>query len=80
MRNLRAAVTMKNPPANAGYDCDHTGYHQCGAYPGVPRQGDPNEIICADEVIGRYVYLYLAATNYVQLCEVEVYGFRMYFL
>lgn len=80
MERIRAAVTMIRPPANAGYDCDHTGYHQCQEYPGVPKQGGRNEIICDDNVIGEIVYLYMTNKYHLQVCEVEVYGFRKFLL
>ena len=63
---------MDAPPVTAVDDLD--GYARCGQYGGTPPE--VSTIDCTAGAIGRYLYVYLPASNYLTLCEVEVYGER----
>ena len=47
-------------------------YPVCAAFPG--NAGGIVEITCAPAKVGRYVIVQLQATEYLTLCEVEVFG------
>ena len=66
------AISDINPPPGNVNDLD--GYTRCGQFSGFP---DPKgTVYCPADMEGRLVYVYLPETNYLALCEVEVYGTR----
>ena len=66
------AVTTEEPPVNALMNLDD--YARCGQYEGTP--AEVSNIDCIAGTIGRYLYVYLPSTNYLTLCEVQIYGER----
>lgn len=66
------------PPASSGYNFDHIGYRECGQFSGTPTAGMPTEIECDELSVGRYVYVWIPSTQYMTLCEVEIFGTRKY--
>ena len=71
------AVTVSNvePPPVSNYDLDHYPWKRCGQFYGTPQDASVMTISCNNtQAIGRYVYIYLERENYMNLCEVEVFG------
>ena len=66
------------PPAPSGYNLDHEGYRRCGQWNGQPPLSSANLMKCDEDAIGRYVYIYIPHTEYLTICEAEVYGLRKY--
>ena len=77
MANYRVVVSTERPTTiDAGFDLDHSPHRQCGTFPGTPVSGGPNDVICQDDTVGRYVYVYLPTKGILYICELEVFGFR----
>jgi len=49
-------------------------YPICGAFEGKVAAGATAEITCKPGLVGRYVIVQLKETEYLTLCEVEVFG------
>ena len=49
---------------------------RCAFYQGAVGKGKTADIFCTKEVSGRYVFVMLRATDYLTLCEVEVFGIK----
>ena len=49
----------------------------CAQYPGRP-PATPTNLVCTGEATGRYVYVHLPNDEQMTICEIEVYGKRMY--
>ena len=49
---------------------------RCAYYQGAVGKGQTIEIYCTKEVRGRYVYVMLRGSDYLTLCEVEVFGIQ----
>ena len=73
--NFMVKVSDIKPPAPSGYNLDHRGYRLCGQFPGTPAVASSAVVECrGNNTIGQYVYIYIAAKNYLAFCEVEVFG------
>ena len=72
--NYIVVVSMDKPSVTTATGLDD--YARCGQYEGTP--SEVSTIDCTPGTIGRYVYVYLPSSNYLTLCEVEVYGERTY--
>ena len=46
----------------------------CKKYPGIPPAGEEVDMDCHNDVIGRYVYIYIPHMDYLFFCDVKVYG------
>ena len=64
-------------PEGAEYDPSIVKGHKCATYSGIPPP-IPTELKCTGEATGRYVYIHIAYTEKMAICEIEVYGTRMY--
>ena len=79
LNGFLVAVTDERPPVPSVYNLDLPQYRKCGKYGGTPQASNPVELECDNkDAIGRYVYVYLPATNYLYFCEAFVYGEREY--
>ena len=80
--NRLTGVTVKasgqTPPLEDVTALDGTGFTLCGMYTKVTKPAEIVSIACAPRVSGRYVYVHLSSKNFLQICEVEVYGDRKY--
>ena len=69
------SVVLSNdrpPPNNGGTELDGAGYRKCGTFDGTPAAKVTLE--CTDPKSGRYVYVYVAATTSMTICEVKAYA------
>ena len=64
-------------PEGAEYDPSIVKGHKCAKYGGIPPP-IPTELKCTGEATGRYVYIHITYTEKMAICEIEVYGTRMY--
>ena len=53
---------------------DSSGYSTCASVQGALGAGETKEINCNQAVTGRYVVAQLTGSNYLTICEFEVYG------
>ena len=74
MRNFIVVLTENQPPVSSGTQLDMPGFNRCGQYSGTPQDYEVATIQCADGVVGRYLYIYIPHSEYLQFCEVEVYA------
>ena len=49
-------------------------FHRCMYHPGAFGRGQTKALQCTEPKIGRYVFVRLRVTEYLTLCEVEVYA------
>ena len=64
-------------PEGRGYDASIVKGHLCAQFPGRP-PSSPTELVCTGEAIGRYVYVHIPYDEKMTICEMEIYGKRMY--
>ena len=65
----------------AEYDASIVKGRQCAKYAqngGMLTKPLPTELNCTREATGRYVYIHITYTEEMAICEIEVYGTRMY--
>ena len=70
-------VSLSNDQPVIGTDYDFTtanGFTKCGEYLTQPPPAAAILVTCAPNVSGRYVYIHVQGTAYVQVCDVLVYG------
>ena len=77
LRNVRVVASDETPPVPYGGMLSSRNYRHCGQFPGTPPTR-PITMVCDMVAIGRYVYVYLADTNHLSICEIEVYGTRKF--
>ena len=65
-------------PVGAEYDASIAKGRQCAQYGGILTKPLPTELKCTGEATGRYVYIHVGYTEKMAICEIEVYGTRMY--
>ena len=63
--------------AGVEYDASIVKGPLCAKFPGRP-PSSPTELVCIGEAIGRYVYVHIPYDEQMSICEIEVYGKRMY--
>ena len=63
------------PPNSGGSELAGAGYRKCGTFDGTPAPEVTLE--CADVKSGRYLYVYLAETASMTLCEVKAFSGNM---
>ena len=51
-------------------------FFRCAFHPGAFGKGQTKDISCTTQRTGRYVFIILRATEYLTLCEVEVFAVR----
>ena len=77
MDNFRVLATDERPPAPSTYNLLGDDYRLCGVFDGTPLASSSSTVECQDaNAIGRYVYISLSKKEYLQACEVFVYGSR----
>ena len=64
------------PPIKNPNELQSSKFSLCGNHAAVTKAGEIIDIVCKKDVQGRYVYVYLPSTNFLTICEVEVYGER----
>ena len=62
------------PPVKNVQELDERDFLFCGSRTTTNTPAERIKITCKSGADGRYVYVYLAGTNYLTLCEVEIYG------
>ncbi len=71
-KNLRVGVTNVKP--EVGQNLDINSYTLCGEKPGL--MGKIGIVRCSEGVAGRYVIVQFRTTNYMNICEIEIYGYE----
>ncbi len=69
-KNLRVGVTNVKP--EVGQNLDISSYTLCEEKPGL--MGKVATVRCSEGVAGRYVIVQFRTTNYMNICEIEIYG------
>ena len=64
-------------PEGSEYDASIVKGRLCAQFPGRP-PSSPTELMCTSEAIGRYVYVHIPYDGEMTICEIEIYGKRMY--
>ena len=64
-------------PEGTKYDASIVKGRLCAQFSGRPPPS-PTELVCTGEAIGRYVYVHIPYDEQMTICEIEVYGKRMY--
>ena len=64
--------------AGVEYDASIVKGRLCAKFPGRPTLY-PTELVCTGEATGRYVYVNIPYDEQISICEIEVYGKRMYY-
>ena len=62
------------PPIENSQELDEEEFLLCGRHTAHTSGGQIIKIYCKPDTDGRYVYVHLPGTNYLSLCEVEIYG------
>ena len=78
LTGVTVKVSDRTPPVKTPKDLDGSGYSLCAKYSAKPKAGQIINMKCRANAAGRYVYVYIPTTNYLTICEVEVYGDRKY--
>ena len=78
LTGVTVKVSDRTPPVKNPKDLDGSGYSLCAKYSAKPKAGQIINMKCRANAAGRYVYVYIPTTNYLTICEVEVYGDRKY--
>ena len=76
LKDFRVVASDFKPPAPSGYNLEHEGYRECGRWKGIPAAGKVATLKCDEKAIGRYVYIFIPGTEYLTICEAEIYGLR----
>ena len=74
LTGVTAKVSSKRPPLQNAYSLNLEPFQLCGQYTAKTKPGEIITMDCKADVIGRYVYVYIPKTNFLTICEVEVYG------
>ena len=74
MKDFIITLSDEKPPVPNGYTLARKIYRECGRYDGTPKASEFVTITCGDEGHGQYLFYYVKATNYIHMCEMEVYG------
>ena len=76
--NRLTGITVKatniRPPIKNVQDLGRDDFLICGNHTAVTKPAELVTITCEPDADGRYVYVYLLDTNYLAMCEVEIYG------
>ena len=71
------AASDKVLPEGVEYDASTVKGRLCAQFPGRPPP-TPTELVCTGVATGRYVYVSIPYDEQMTICELEVYGQRMY--
>ena len=74
LANFIVFATNSEPQTGSSLaEVQSDGYNECGQYSGTPPGGQFVTVTCDSGSIGQYVFIYLPTSNYLTICEVEVY-------
>ena len=77
LANFRVVLSSIQPPVIDGRILESHDFRPCASYRGVPPAGKFSTLKCTEDgAIGRYMYLYLPARQYLTACEIEAFGIR----
>jgi len=74
LRDVLVYTAAEMPTVGTPPSLNNPGSNFCAMFDGPAQNGDVVELTCVQSNVGRYLIIQLAVTEYLTLCEVEVYG------
>ena len=72
LRDFQVYVSDQHPPISSGRDLRQE--DMCGRYEGTPPTSSTVKVFCQGTPRGTHVYITVPYTDYLVVCEVEVFG------